>query len=74
MNAEAITLVTQLINNNLFPIAICLILMWYIKGVQEKERESIEAMSKVIAENTTVMRELQTRYQEVKDIKGGTRT
>lgn len=64
MNTETITLVTQLINNNLFPIAICLILMWYIKGVQEKERESIEAMSKVIAENTTVMRELQTVVKE----------
>ena len=64
MNAEAITLVTQLINNNLFPIAICIILMWYIKGVQEKEREAVESMSKVIQENTQVMRELQTIVKE----------
>lgn len=64
MSAETITLITQLINNNLFPIAICIILMWYIKGIQEKEREAVESMSKVIQENTQVMRELQTIVKE----------
>lgn len=64
MSAETLTLITQLINNNLFPIAVCLVLMWYIKGVQEKEREAVEQMTKVIAENTQVMRELQTVVKE----------
>ena len=64
MTAETLTLITQLINNNLFPIAVCLILMWYIKGVQEKEREAVEKMTSVIAENTEVMRELQTVVKE----------
>ena len=64
MSAETVTLITQLINNNLFPIAICIILMWYIKGIQEKEREAVESMSKVIQENTQVMRELQTIVKE----------
>lgn len=64
MSTETITLITQLINNNLFPIAICIILMWYIKGIQEKEREAVESMSKVIQENTQVMRELQTIVKE----------
>ncbi len=64
MSAETLTLITQLINNNLFPIAVCLILMWYIKGVQEKEREAVEKMTSVIAENTEVMRELQTVVKE----------
>lgn len=64
MTAETLALVTQLINNNLFPIAVCLILMFYIKGVQEKEREAVEKMTSVIAENTEVMRELQTVVKE----------
>lgn len=64
MSAETLTLITQLINNNLFPIAVCLILMWYIKGVQEKEREAVEKMTSVIAENTEVMRELQSVVKE----------
>lgn len=38
--------------------------MWYIKGVQEKEREAVESMAKVIQENTAVMRELQTVVKE----------
>lgn len=64
MSAETITLITQLINNNLFPIAVCLILMIYIKSIQEKEREAVESMTKVIQENTQVMRELQTVVKE----------
>lgn len=64
MTAETLALITQLINNNLFPIAVCLILMFYIKGVQEKEREAVEKMTSVIAENTEVMRELQTVVKE----------
>ncbi len=64
MTAETLALITQLINNNLFPIAVCLILMWYIKGVQEKEREAVEKMTSVIAENTEVMRELQSVVKE----------
>lgn len=64
MTAETLDLITQLINNNLFPIAVCLILMWYIKGVQEKEREAVEKMTSVIAENTQVMKELQTVVKE----------
>lgn len=64
MTAETLDLITQLINNNLFPIAVCLILMWYIKGVQEKEREAVEKMTSVIAENTEVMREMQTVVKE----------
>jgi len=64
MTAETLDLITQLINNNLFPIAVCLILMWYIKGVQEKEREAVEKMTQVIAENTQVMKELQTVVKE----------
>lgn len=64
MTAETLDLIIQLINNNLFPIAVCLILMWYIKVVQEKEREAVEKMTSVIAENTEVMRELQTVVKE----------
>lgn len=64
MSAETLTLITQLINNNLFPIAVCLILMLYIKSVQEKEREAVEQMTKVIAENTQVMKELQAVVKE----------
>ena len=59
-----IGVITNLISNQLFPIAICLLLMWYIKGNQDKERETIESLGKVIQENHMVMRELQTVVKE----------
>ena len=63
-SVENITLVSDLVSNNLFPIAMCLILMWYIKGVQEKERDAMAEMSKVISENTSVMKDLQQIVKE----------
>lgn len=63
-SVENITLISDLVSNNLFPIAMCLILMWYIKGVQEKERDAMAEMSKVISENTIVMKDLQQIVKE----------
>ena len=57
-------IIANLISNQLFPIAICLLLMWYIKGNQDKERETLESLGKVVQENTMVMRELQTVVKE----------
>lgn len=56
--------IPDLISNQLFPIAICLLLMWYIKGNQEKSRETLEALGKIVQENTLVMRELQSIVRE----------
>lgn len=64
MSAESIGLITNLISNQLFPIAICLILLWYIRDTQEKERETLESLGKVVQENTLVMRELQSVVKE----------
>lgn len=60
MSAEGVSLITNLIANQLFPIAICLLLLWYIRDTQEKERETLESIGKIVQENTLVMRELQT--------------
>ena len=57
-------IIANLVSNQLFPIAICLLLMWYIKGNQDKERETLESLGKVVQENTMVMRELQTVVKE----------
>lgn len=64
MDAEMISALTTLINNNLFPIAMCIILLWYIKGEQDKNRESMQQLTKVISDNTTTMKELQTIVKE----------
>lgn len=64
MEPEVVTMIANLINNNLFPIAICLLLLWYIKGTQEKERETLESLGRIVQENTLVMRELQTVVKE----------
>ena len=60
MEADGVSLIANLIANQLFPIAICLLLLWYIKNTQERERETLESLGKIVQENTLVMRELQT--------------
>lgn len=62
--AEFITLIANLINNNLFPIAMCIILVWYIKGENDRNRESMANLTKVIADNTATMKELQVIVRE----------
>ena len=64
MDAEMINALTTLINNNLFPIAMCIILLWYIKGEQDKNRESMQQLTKVIGDNTATMKELQVIVKE----------
>lgn len=64
MEALDMNIIANLISNQLFPIAICLLLMWYIKGNQDKERETLESLGKIVQENTIVMRELQTVVKE----------
>lgn len=56
--------IPNLISNQLFPIAICLLLLWYIKENQDKSRETLEQLGKIVQENTLVMRELQTVVKE----------
>lgn len=57
-------IIANLISNQLFPIAICLILLWYIRDTQEKERTTLETLGRIVQENTLVMRELQTVVRE----------
>ena len=64
MDAELVQMISGLINNNLFPIAMCVVLVWYIKGEQDKNRESMQQLTKVISDNTTTMRELQVIVKE----------
>ena len=60
MDTEILSPILTLISNQLFPIAICLLLLWYINGNQERERSTLESLGKIVQENTLVMRELQT--------------
>lgn len=64
MDAEFVQMIAGLINNNLFPIAMCIVLVWYIKGEQDKNRESMQQLTKVISDNTTTMKELQVIVKE----------
>lgn len=62
--AEFITLIANLINNNLFPIAMCIVLVWYIKGEQDRNRASMDNLTRVISDNTATMKELQVIVRE----------
>ena len=48
MSAEGVSMIANLIANQLFPIAICLILLWYIRDTQEKERQTLESLGKIV--------------------------
>lgn len=50
--------VVQLVTQLGFPIAMCLLLFWYVTKKDEAHKEEIEKMSEAINNNTVVMQKL----------------
>ena len=57
MNAEIALLkaVMQVISTIGFPIAICLILLWFIKDILEKHKEETDKFTESLNNNTLVL-------------------
>lgn len=55
------TIVTQLG----FPIAMCLLLFWYVTKKDEAHREEMEKMSEAVNNNTIVMQKLIDKLGDV---------
>jgi len=53
-----ITNVTQLITTVGFPIAMCLLLAWYIREQQKVHKEEVKELSSAVTNNTLVLQKL----------------
>ena len=52
--------IVNLLGNYVFPIAMCLILMWKMERDTERYREDLNAMRTVIEKNTEILAEIKT--------------
>lgn len=50
MNADTVNVVTSMISNVGFPIAMCLLMMWYIYTSQSKLTEAINELKETMVE------------------------
>lgn len=41
-----------------FPIAVCIILMWYVKDLTDKRQEETKEFTKALNDNTSILRKL----------------
>lgn len=41
-----------------FPIAVCIILMWYVKDLTDKHQEETKEFTKALNDNTSILRKL----------------
>lgn len=41
-----------------FPIAVCVILMWYVKDLTDKHQEETKEFTKALNDNTSILRKL----------------
>lgn len=53
--------VTTLINNMGFPIAMCLILCYYIREMGINHRKEVDGLSEIIKENTELLKKIANR-------------
>lgn len=63
-------MVDQLVNlleNYVFPIAMCFLMLWKMEKDQERYREDLNSMRNVIEQNTAVMTEIKTMITFIKD-------
>lgn len=56
---------TQLISNVGFPIAMCLMLVWYINSSLRQMTTTIEALKVTVENNTTVVEKLNDRIDRL---------
>lgn len=55
---EALDSITAVISTLGFPIAICLILLWYINKMTEVHKNEMDSMTSALNQNTVVLAEL----------------
>lgn len=55
---EALDSITAVISTVGFPIAICLILLWYINKMTETHKNEMDSMTNALNQNTVVLAEL----------------
>lgn len=50
--------ITQIISTVGFPIAMCLVMMWYIKDTSDKHKEETSKFTEALNKNTLVLQKL----------------
>lgn len=55
MDVQSITTIVTTVG---FPIAVCLILFWYINKIQEQHKAETDKLAEALNNNTLVMQEL----------------
>lgn len=55
MDVQSITTIITTVG---FPIAVCLILFWYINKIQEQHKAETDKLAEALNNNTLVMQEL----------------
>ena len=65
---EALTGVTTVISTVGFPIAICLILLWYIYKLSEMHKSETKEFTEALNQNTLALQKLSDIISEGKDI------
>jgi hypothetical protein len=67
-NMEALTGITTVISTVGFPIAICLILLWYIYKLSEMHKSETKEFTEALNQNTLALQKLSDIISEGKDI------
>ena len=63
---EALDSITAVISTVGFPIAICLILLWYINKMTEAHKNEMDSMTSALNQNTVVLAELKELIRGLK--------
>ena len=63
-----VQVITSIITNVGFPIAVCLICFWYINKMQEQHKAETDKLAEALNNNTLVMQKLINNLEN----KGGT--
>lgn len=64
---EALDSITAVISTVGFPIAICLILLWYINKMTEAHKNEMDSMTAALNQNTVVLAELKELIRGLKN-------
>lgn len=62
-------LITELISNNFFPMAMCLILFWKMNKDEDEHKNETNRLSEVINNNTIVLEKILTKLDMDSDDK-----
>ena len=61
MDVQSITTVITTVG---FPIAVCLILFWYINKIQEQHKAETDKLAEALNNNTLVMQQLVSKLSQ----------